>query len=274
MSALTAQGRATIAEIAGRYGLSHDAVEHMARAVANGGGSMAQFNIPELGGNGQWMAGGMTMVGDMFNMGLQNTVQNLCGELSNAMANTAFFERPRSFGGGMAGNWWPEWLGQPASSGGQNSARYAYFPQSRRLAFDFGDGRPVVLLDTGEHQIGGFSQQQSGPGDPYMGVSVSSQFGQYALSSFPVASDSPAPAPQAQQAPFTPQPAQQAPAAQQPFQPLPDPVTEPSPAPQTTRTDSADEILSTIERLAKLRDAGAISAEEYDAKKADLLSRL
>ena len=39
--------------------------------------------------------GGMTMVGDMFNNGLQATVSNLCGELSNAQANAAFFSRRR-----------------------------------------------------------------------------------------------------------------------------------------------------------------------------------
>ena len=217
MSTLTAAGRAAIGDLSRRYGLSEAAVEHMAQAVANGGGSMAQFNVPELGGSGQWMAGGMTMVGDMFNHGLQATVSNLCTELSNAMAGAAFFERPQSSGpGGFSGGWWPEWLGQPASSGGQNQARYAYFPQARRLAFDFGDGRPVALLDTGEHRIGGFSQQQSGPGDPFLGVSVSSQFGQFALSSFPYA-DGTGPG-------WAPQP-----------QPEPQPAWAPAPRPRASR---------------------------------------
>jgi hypothetical protein len=31
---------------------------------------MAQFDHPDLGGMGQWTAGGMTMIGDMFNAGL------------------------------------------------------------------------------------------------------------------------------------------------------------------------------------------------------------
>jgi hypothetical protein len=38
--------------------------------------------------------------------------------------------------------------------------RYACFPESRRLAV-MRDGR-VRVYDTGEHRIGGFSQQQSG----------------------------------------------------------------------------------------------------------------
>ncbi len=273
MPNLTAAGRAAIGDLARRYGLSEAAVEHMAQAVANGGGSMAQFNVPELGGSGQWMAGGMTMVGDMFNHGLQATVSNLCGELASAMAGAAFFERPQpmGMGGGFSGGWWPEWLGQPASTGGQNQARYAYFPQARRLAFDFGDGRPVVLLDTGDHQIGGFSQQQSGPGDPFLGVSVSSQFGQFALSSFPYADGTgpgwqPQPAPQPE-----PQP-QWAP------EPQPQAFQQPDPAPAQGFAEggraSADDILETIGRLAKLRDAGALSDEEFAAKKAELLARI
>ena len=65
-SQLTEHGRRTLADLAQRYGLSQEALEAMAHAVARGGGTMAQFNIPDLGGSGQWMAGGMTMVGDMF----------------------------------------------------------------------------------------------------------------------------------------------------------------------------------------------------------------
>ncbi|MFK7945502.1 MAG: SHOCT domain-containing protein [Paracoccaceae bacterium] len=271
MSNLTDAGRQIITSLSQRYGLSEAAVEHMARAVSNGGGSMAQFNVPELGGNGQWMAGGMTMVGDMFNHGLQATVSNLCGELANAMAGTLFFERPKVAPGMMGGlNWWPEELGQPSSTGGQNQARYAYFPQSRRLAFDPGNGQAVILLDTGDHNIGGFSQQQSGPGDPFMGVSVSSQYGQFALSSFPRVGGA------AQQ--FAPEPqtvAQPEPMTES--EPLPQPqimpVPEPAPEPVASGV-STDEILSTIERLAKLRDAGALSEEEYSDKKSDLLARL
>ena len=107
MSNLTPAGRSVISELAMRYGLSEPAVEQMARAVSNGGGTMAQFNIPELGGGGQWMSGGMTMVGDMFNHGLQNTVANLCGELSNAMASTLFSNRRRLRSAGMRGL--PSW---------------------------------------------------------------------------------------------------------------------------------------------------------------------
>lgn len=278
MSDLTDGARQIIAEIAGRYGLSQNAVEQMARAVSAGGGSMAQFNIQELGGNGQWMAGGMTMVGDMFNYGLQGTVSNLCGELSNAMANGSFFKRPQTLSGSA---WWPEELGHPSSVGGQNQTRYAYFPQACRIAFDPGNGQPVILLDTQNHQIGGFSQQQSGPGDPFVGITFSSQFGQFALSSLPRVNARVEDAtPEAE-----PEPAVDAAFAAQPPAPEPVPVqaapamesapqSSPPMAPAAPSSASAMDILAIIERLAALRDSGALTDDDYNQKKSELLGRL
>jgi hypothetical protein len=82
----------------------------------------------------------MTMVGDMFNYGLKATVSGLCSELSSLLGSQQLFTplpAQSAPGGGFIapGNaWWPAELGSPSSSGGQNDARYAYFPQSRRLA--------------------------------------------------------------------------------------------------------------------------------------------
>jgi hypothetical protein len=56
-----------------------------------------------------------------------------------------------------------------------------------------------------------------------------------------------------------------------PAQPAPAPAT---PAPDPTPKMSADEITRTLASLADLRDRGAISADEYEAKKADLLHRI
>ncbi|MDU0354701.1 SHOCT domain-containing protein [Paraglaciecola aquimarina] len=39
-------------------------------------------------------------------------------------------------------------------------------------------------------------------------------------------------------------------------------------------TSSLDDIIQLIEKLAKLRDAGAITDEDYNGKKAELLSRI
>ena len=57
--------------------------------------------------------------------------------------------------------------------------------------------------------------------------------------------------------------------------PAPPRAPDPSPAVATAVPRmSADEVTRTLSSLADLRDRGAISAEEYDAKKADLLGRL
>jgi hypothetical protein len=45
-------------------------------------------------------------------------------------------------------------------------------------------------------------------------------------------------------------------------------------APSAGSAMSADDVTRTLASLADLRDRGAISAEEYEAKKADLLRRL
>ncbi|MDP9482152.1 MAG: PH domain-containing protein [Chloroflexota bacterium] len=56
------------------------------------------------------------------------------------------------------------------------------------------------------------------------------------------------------------------------------PAAAPSPAPAAAPTParamSAEDVTDTLRRLADLRDRGAISAAEYEAKKAELLGRL
>ncbi|MGB5447143.1 MAG: SHOCT domain-containing protein, partial [Psychromonas sp.] len=179
MQKLTNVGENLVNEIASRYALSHDAVVHMLVAVNNGGGSMAQFNCPELGGSGQWMRGGMTMVGDMFNNGLKNTVDNLCNELANILSNNQIF--PVIPAGTPGSNqWWPSDLGSPFSSGAQNNIRYAIFPN--RLAVEL-NGQ-VSVYDTLNHNIGGISQQQGGN----TSLTFSSQFGTIDVHSLPLIS--------------------------------------------------------------------------------------
>ena len=60
--------------------------------------------------------------------------------------------------------------------------------------------------------------------------------------------------------------------APQPMAPAPAPAAA-APAPAAPSM-SADEVTRTLASLADLRDRGAISAEEYEAKKADLLHRI
>ncbi len=64
-----------------------------------------------------------------------------------------------------------------------------------------------------------------------------------------------------------------APEPEPPPPPPPSVVPVVEPAAPATRPD-ADEITRTLANLADLRDRGAISAEEYESKKTDLLGRL
>jgi hypothetical protein len=147
----------SIADIAHRHGFSPEAARVVAEALRHGGGRMAQFNHPELGGMGQWVAGGMLMIGDMFNNGLKARVDALCRDLAAVPGPVpaAAEQQP-----GQTSHWWPDYLGSPSAAGAQNDMRYACFPDRRRLAL-LRDGS-VHVYDTGEHRITGFSQQQSG----------------------------------------------------------------------------------------------------------------
>jgi hypothetical protein len=279
MPALTPEGTKRVAEIAARHGVSGSAVETMLQAVANGYGTQAQFNIGELGGMGQWSQGGMTMVGDMFNHGLKARVDALCSELARLLASEPdLVARPSGSyqaqssgsslfvaGGGMGHQQWPADLGAPSSAGAQNSMRYAVFPQTRRLAIDIGG--QIDIYDTGDHQISGVSQQQSGD----QSLTFTSQLGLVRVADLPKVTTEipetqspPSPAPTVQpQAPIEPE-RSAAPVAA-PAQP------KPSHAPSDM---SADAIFAMLPKLAKLRDDGILSEDEFAAKKAELLARL
>ena len=251
MQQLTAVGQNIVNDIASRYNLSTDAVIHMMVSVNNGGGTMAQFNCPELGGSGQWMQGGMTMVGDMFNHGLQATVNNLCNELANALAyNQVFPVIPQGTPG--SNQWWPVELGAPFSSGAQNNTRYAIFPQ--RLAVEC-DGN-IIIYDTLDHQIGGVSQQQGGNDS----LSFSSQYGTVAVNSLPVVSGTPLQSPPNNN--FLNAPIENHSAMN----------VEPmvAVAPNTASND----VIELLEKLGNLRDSGVLTQEEFDTKKQELMARL
>jgi len=253
MQQLTSAGQNIVDDIAARYQLSREAVVHMLVAVNNGGGTMAQFNCPELGGSGQWMQGGMIMVGDMFNHGLKATVDNLCNELSNALASTQVF--PVIPAGQPGSNqWWPQGLGQPFSSGAQNNIRYAVFPQ--RLAVE--NNGQVTVYDTLDHQIGGVSQQQGGD----TSLSFSSQYGTISVSSLPIVSGPGMP------------PAPQTNFANPPSQPEWAPAPPADQASEQTGGGSEPEVIKLLEQLGRLRDAGVLTPEEFDAKKKELMSRI
>lgn len=241
-------------------------------AVNNGGGSMAQFSCPELGGSGQWMRGGMTMVGDMFNNGLKNTVDNLCNELSSILSNNQIF--PVIPAGTPGSNqWWPIDLGSPFSSGAQNNIRYAIFPN--RLAVEL-NGQ-VSIYDTLDHNIGGISQQQGNNSS----LTFTSQWGNVNVSSLPIISgqakqkpQNDMPNPQYNQAPQVTNTNKQTEAlvAQEIVQEI---AQKNETSQHNTSTPySVTETLGIIEKLAQLRDLGALTDEEFNIKKVELLNRV
>jgi hypothetical protein len=274
MPELTPEGQRIVNDLAQRYSISPDAVTHMLIAVVNGNGSMAQFNHPEFGGSGQWMRGGMTMVGDMFNSALKWRVESLCTEISTLLGNQpgllqtgsfqsqsqssgphpivagAFLRPSALFVPDPKSQWYPTELGTPDAYGSQNDVRYAYFAKARRLAVEAGG--EVCVYDTQDHRISGFSQQQ-GPSGSNM---FTSQFGNVPLESLRVVSRKGKPV---AETPST--------ATTRPF--------SPGGAPPTSAPKAAsDEIFTAIERLGDLKAKGFLSEEEFAAKKAELLGRL
>ena len=137
---------------------------------------------------------------------------------------------------GTSGDWWPADLRWPNSTGAQNGVRYAYFAQAQRLAIEL-NGQ-VTVYDTLDHQIGGFSQQQSYGGT----LSFNSQYGLIDVASLPVISVDGV-------APYTAYAPMNAPAPSQ-------------------------DVFATIEKLADLRAKGILSDDEFATKKAELLSRV
>src|SRR4029450_7337067 len=214
MPPLTSEGQQKVTALAQRYGVSTEAVVTLLQALVHGHGTMAQFDHPELGGRGQWMPGGMVMVGDMFNQALKATVDGLCTELAvllaasplvpaaparSPMSSRATPHQQQGGGrsptgpqapaagswgiaspAGSAGAWWPAELGMPAASGTQNAMRYAYFPTQRRLAIAVHEH--FWLYDTFDHQVRGVSQQQG----PASTVTFTSQHGVGEVSSLPL----------------------------------------------------------------------------------------
>ena len=302
MQQLSQNGQQTIDDIARRHGFSTDAVLSMLQSVINGNGRMAQFNHQEFSGSGQWMSGGMTMVSDMFNNYLKGRVNSLCSELAQLAANQPDLLNSGSFqsqsqggqqqqnGGAWNGNgaanpaaspsaslfippapgtsndWWGPTLRWPNSTGAQNSVRYAYFAQARRLAIEL-NGK-VTIYETLDHKIGGFSQQQSQGGS----ISFNSQYGLIDVASLPVvALDG--------MAVNQPNGFAQAPA------PIPNPPQNGAPEMQAdvkfdanpkfdAKADAKADIFNMLDKLADLRSRDILSEAEFNTKKTELLARL
>lgn len=153
---------ATLDAVAARHGFNRAAVVALWDALRHGGGRMAQFSHPELGGMGQWSSGGMLQIGAMFDHALKARVAAACADLAAAAGDRGSTEPGEGTvreGARDGADWWPGSFGSPSAAGSQNGIRYASFADARRLAVDR-DGT-ITLYDTGRHRIFGVSQSQS-----------------------------------------------------------------------------------------------------------------
>lgn len=245
-----------LATLAERHDLSSAAVTHLYDAVAAGGGHMAMFDHPELGGPGQWMRGGMILLGQASNHALKARVDALCHEIGDRVIRSADTPapwqqqtqrsgRPEAVSAAGAsrfesgGAWWPRALGTPNATGSYPNGRYAYFADAARLALDTPEG--VAVYDTGDHRITGFAQQSGGG---RASITLTSQHGTVDLAQLhrvdargdtPNRGESRAPA---------------------------------------SQVAGDTDVLDMIERLGDLKAKGLLSEDEFAAKKAELLGRL
>jgi hypothetical protein len=168
-SSLTPEVKANLKEVAKNQGFSEQTTTELYLALVRGNGTMAQFNNPEVGGMGQWLRGGMIMVGDMFNNNLKSRVTALFNELSTIYEQQPLAVEVKETTHHAEDNndlvnsstptidYIPPQWGQPSASGSQNETRYAYYPQAHRLLV-IRNGESWVF-DTADHQIGGVQQQ-------------------------------------------------------------------------------------------------------------------
>ncbi|GAB3672314.1 SHOCT domain-containing protein [Salinisphaera aquimarina] len=276
MSRLLPAAQPHIDALAERYHFGTAAVTHLLTAVADGQTQMAEFDHPEFGGPGMWMAGGMLMLSRPNDHQLKARVEGLCEALGallraesglvedasirrSSVASVSQHQSQRSSTGGAhsgqgataTSSNWPAALGTPNITGAQNGLRYAWSAETARLAID--DGRTTTLYDTADHRITGISQQQS---NDRGSLTLTSQHGPVVLSALrriDVQAD---------------------PAATSAQDPIGGADPAPSARPSTPPAHDQDAVFNAIERLADLRARDLITTEEFEAKKRELLSRI
>ena len=74
-----------VARTARKHGVGIDAGEVALATLRRGHGKMAQFSHPEFGGMAQWIAGGMSMVGDMFTAATKGKLDGVLHDLADGL---------------------------------------------------------------------------------------------------------------------------------------------------------------------------------------------
>ncbi|KQT53023.1 MULTISPECIES: SHOCT domain-containing protein [unclassified Aureimonas] len=277
-SSPSGDGDRAIADIAERHGFKPEAAKVLAEALKRSGGSMAQFNHPDLGGMGQWSKGGMMMIGDMNNGDLKARVGDLARDLSDAVqsgkigdeAQESSLSKPSSSShsssssssSSSGGSWWPGDLGTPSSTGSQNNSRYAVFPDKQRLAID--DGGHVTVYDTGDERIEGASQQQGGDSS----MRFSTRSGSVRVEDLKKVGDGDSQddvRAKRQAGPASPVGSSPTPGRNE--------LTS-VPSHSRDRSQGSGDPIDLLRRLAALRDEGILTEAEFSAKKTEILARL
>lgn len=239
-----------LAELAAYYGFGDEAVAQLWRAVSDGGGDMASFDHPEFLGPGQWMRGGLILITDPADRVLKNRIDSLCNALSRALredrapavgqrrlnAEARAWDTP----GNLRRAWWPGSMGDPDAAADTGALAYAYFDRPRLLAIRRDD--TVTWYDTGVHRITGIAYDD-GRNETLVMTSTIAEVPLNKLTPQVGASDT-----------------------------------------RGTQVDTRNEappirpksedILDAIARLAELYRQGALTENEFAAKKRELLARL
>lgn len=142
----------TITAVAQEFMVQESTVRQLLAGLQRNGGRQVQFNIAELGGMGQWQAGGMIMVGDMFNNELKAKVDKLCRvliEMPTDTENDTFVPIQPSVGSKRFAS----------IKGSQNGISYAYYQAEDIL--EITDNNGIKKYDTKGFLLTGVQQSQS-----------------------------------------------------------------------------------------------------------------
>lgn len=153
-----------IKALAAQYSVSEETVQILLVGLKQSGGYQVQFNIPELGGMGQWQ-GGMVMVGDMFNYSLKAKVAELCSALVPIVQELIQEEQTERSAADQTASLKQKSAktrSSPSFSGSQNGAKYTYYAAEDLLEIE--ENGKVETYNTKGYALSGVQQAQDNAG--------------------------------------------------------------------------------------------------------------
>jgi len=166
--------RDVIQSVAERYLIDEPVVRRLYDQLKGSCATACRFDIPELGGVGEWSPGHVTGAPGADHS-LRMRIDGLCSELaaliqgSQTSAPEALTREAHTAPASArvdlpAGDsWWPASFGSPAVSGDKFGMRFAFFPRAKRLLVQQG-GR-IDAHDTSDDQITGVAEMTGGTSD-------------------------------------------------------------------------------------------------------------